>query len=259
MTAASKGRGNKNPIQTASLEEIARFSAMAAEWWSPGGKFRPLHQLNPIRIAYVRDTVIECLGLDPRIDRPLRGLRLVDIGCGGGLLAEPMTRLGATVTGIDASEESVRIAETHALQGDLDIEYRCALPEDLVGEGRSFDVVLNMEIVEHVSDLDTFFAATTALLEPGGVTVVATLNRTLKSLALAKIGAEYVLRWLPIGTHDWRKFVRPSELCGALQRYGVDIRGRKGIEYNPLIDRWSLTDDLAVNYMVAGVKRRPVR
>ena len=255
MTAAINHRGGSSYIQTASPEEIARFSAMAADWWNPSGKFRPLHQLNPIRIAYVRDSVMNCLGLDPRADQPLRGLRLIDIGCGGGLLAEPMARLGATVTGIDASEESVRIAETHALQGELAIEYRCALPEDLVNEGQSYDVVLNMEIVEHVSNIDTFFAAATGLLKPGGVTVVATLNRTLKSLALAKIGAEYVLKWLPIGTHDWRKFVRPSELCAALQRYGVDIRDRKGVEYNPLTGRWRKTNDLAVNYMVVGMKR----
>lgn len=255
MTAVSKHRGNRKRIRTASPEEIAHFSAMAEDWWNPNGKFRPLHQLNPVRIAYVRDSVIDCLHLDRRADHPLRGLRVIDIGCGGGLLAEPMARLGATVTGIDASEESVRIAETHARQGGLDIEYRCALPEDLAGEGRSFDIVLNMEVVEHVSDLDAFFEATTALLDPGGVTVVATLNRTLKSLALAKIGAEYVLRWLPIGTHDWRKFVRPSELCGALKRHGVEVLDRKGIEYNPLTDRWRPTNDLAVNYMVVGMKR----
>lgn len=255
MTAAPRHRGRKKQVRTDSPEEIARFSAMAEDWWNPNGKFRPLHQLNPIRIAYVRDSVIDCLHLDRRADRPLRGLKLIDIGCGGGLLAEPMARLGATVTGIDASEESVRIAETHARQGDLSIEYRRALPEDLVDEGRTFDIVLNMEVVEHVSDLDTFFGAATALLVSGGVTVVATLNRTLKSLALAKIGAEYVLRWLPIGTHDWRKFVPPSELSGTLKRYGVDVVDRKGVEYNPLTDRWTKTNDLSVNYMVVGVKR----
>lgn len=255
MTAASSKSADTKHIGTASPEQIANFSAMAADWWNPHGKFRPLHQLNPIRIAYVRDRVIDYLHLDPRADQPLRGLRLIDIGCGGGLLAEPMARLGAEVTGIDASETSVRIAQTHAKQGHLDIEYRCALPEDLVREEQSFDIVLNMEVVEHVSDIDSFFAATAALIDPGGVTVVATLNRTLKSLVLAKIGAEYVLRWLPIGTHDWHKFVRPSELCGALLRHGVDIRSRKGIEYNPLADRWFTTNNLAVNYMVAGIKR----
>lgn len=255
MTAAFNHRGQKKQFPTASPEEIAQFSAIAADWWNPNGKFRPLHQLNPIRIAFVRDSIVDYRHLDPRVDHPLRGLKIVDIGCGGGLLAEPMARLGATVTGIDASEESIRIAQIHGRQGELDIEYRCALPEDLVAEGRTFDVVLNMEVVEHVSDLDTFFAATTALLDRGGVTVVATLNRTLKSLALAKIGAEYVLRWLPIGTHDWRKFVRPSELSRALNRHGVDVLDRKGIEYNPLAERWKMTNDLAVNYMVAGVKR----
>ena len=261
MTAASNDRVERKRTRTDSPEEIAHFSAIAEDWWNPNGKFRPLHQLNPIRIAYVRDSIIDCLRLDRRADLPLRGLRplrdlrLIDIGCGGGLLAEPMARLGATVTGIDASDESIRIAQAHARQGGLDLEYRCALPEDLVDEGRSFDIVLNMEVVEHVSDLDTFFGATTALLDSGGVTVVATLNRTLKSLALAKIGAEYVLRWLPIGTHDWRKFVRPSELCGKLKQYDVDVVDRKGIEYHPLADRWTMTNDLAVNYMVVGVKR----
>lgn len=255
MTAVSRDRKRRKHAGTASPDEIARFSAIAEEWWNPNGKFRPLHQLNPIRIAYVRDNVVDCLGRDRRASHPLRDLRIIDIGCGGGLLAEPMARLGATVTGIDASEDSIRIAEIHARQGDLDVEYRCARPEDLVDEGRSFDVVLNMEVVEHVTDLDDFFAAATALLRPGGVTVVATLNRTLKSLALAKIGAEYLLRWLPAGTHDWRKFVRPSELCGKLRRHGVDVLDRKGIEYNPFADRWTLTNDLAVNYMVVGVKR----
>lgn len=255
MKAAPKGRRKRKHTQTVSPEEIARFSAMAEDWWNPNGKFRPLHRLNPVRIAYVRDSVVDCLHLDSRVERPLHDLRIIDIGCGGGLLAEPMARLGATVTGIDASEESVLIAQTHARQVGLNIEYRCAAPENLVSEGRSFDVVLNMEVVEHVSDLDAFFGATTALLAPRGVTVVATLNRTLKSLALAKIGAEYVLRWLPIGTHDWRKFVRPSELCGKLRRHGVDVLDRRGVEYNPFVDRWRMTNDLAVNYMVLGMKR----
>jgi 2-polyprenyl-6-hydroxyphenyl methylase/3-demethylubiquinone-9 3-methyltransferase len=242
-------------IRTASPDEIAHFTAIAEDWWDPKGKFRPLHLLNPVRIAYVRDTIIDFLDLDRRAGRPFHDLRLVDIGCGGGLLAEPMARLGASVTGIDASEKSVRVAEAHALQGRLDIEYLCALPEDLVDEGRSFDIVLNMEVVEHVKDLDAFFAATTALLEPGGVMIVATLNRTLKSLALAKIGAEYILRWLPAGTHDWSKFVRPSELGRTLNRHGVQILDRKGVEYSPLTDRWRITNDLSVNYMVFGVRR----
>jgi 2-polyprenyl-6-hydroxyphenyl methylase/3-demethylubiquinone-9 3-methyltransferase len=228
---------------------------MADAWWDPNGKFRPLHRLNPVRIAYIRDRVTEHFGRDPHAPRPLERLRLLDVGCGGGLLSEPMARLGGSVTGIDAGEKTIRVAEVHARRLDLDIDYRCALPEDLVLQGRSFDVVLNMEVVEHVADLDAFLEASARLLDPGGAMVVATLNRTLKSLALAKIGAEYVLRWLPVGTHDWRKFVRPSELTAGLGRHGVDVLDLKGIAFNPLTDRWSLTRDVDVNYMVFGAKR----
>jgi 2-polyprenyl-6-hydroxyphenyl methylase/3-demethylubiquinone-9 3-methyltransferase len=254
MTAASPAAAPR-PIGTASADEIARFSAMADAWWDPNGKFRPLHRLNPVRIAYIRDRVTEHFGRDPHAPRPLEHLRLLDVGCGGGLLSEPMARLGGSVTGIDAGEKTIRVAEVHARRLDLDIDYRCALPEDLVLQGRSFDVVLNMEVVEHVADLDAFLEASARLLEPGGAMVVATLNRTLKSLALAKIGAEYVLRWLPVGTHDWRKFVRPSELTAGLGRHGVDVLDLKGIAFNPLTDRWSLTRDVDVNYMVFGAKR----
>jgi 2-polyprenyl-6-hydroxyphenyl methylase/3-demethylubiquinone-9 3-methyltransferase len=214
-----------------------------------------LHRLNPVRIAYIRDCVTEHFGRDPHAPRPFEHLELLDVGCGGGLLSEPMARLGGSVTGIDAGEKTIRVAEVHARRLDLDIDYRCALPEDLVREGRSFDVVLNMEVVEHVADLDAFLEATARLLKPGGAMVVATLNRTLKSLALAKIGAEYVLRWLPVGTHDWRKFVRPSELTAGLGRHRVDVLDLKGIAFNPLTDRWLLTRDVDVNYMVFGTKR----
>ena len=194
------------------------------------------------------------LGRDPLADIPLRGLDVLDIGCGGGLLCEPMRRLGARVTGIDAGQENVRIAGLHARQAGLDIEYRGVLPETLALEGRAFDVVLNMEVVEHVPDLDAFLAACGSLVKPGGVMVAATLNRTLKALALAKFGAEYVLRWLPPGTHDWRKFVRPSELARGLRRHGVEVVELMGVSYSPLADAWTLSRDLDVNYLVFAVK-----
>lgn len=254
MTSADFAATLKPP-GTASADEIARFSAMADAWWDPKGKFRPLHRLNPVRIGYIKDCVTGHFGRDPRAPHPLKHLELVDIGCGGGLLAEPMARLGASVTGIDAGEETIRVAETHARLQNLDIDYRCALPEDLVCESRIFDVVLNMEVVEHVADLDAFLEASARLLKPGGAMMVATLNRTLKALALAKIGAEYVLRWLPIGTHDWGKFVRPSELAAGLKRHQVDVLDLKGMTFNPLTDRWSLTRDVDVNYVVFATKR----
>ena len=239
---------------TASAAEVARFTALADEWWDPNGKFRPLHAINPTRIAFVRDRVAGRLGRDPLGQLPLGGLDLLDIGCGGGLLSEPMRRLGAGVTGIDAGQENVRVAGLHARQAGLDIDYRCVLPEALVEEGRAFDVVLNMEVVEHVPDVDAFLAACCHLVKPGGVMVAATLNRTLKALALAKFGAEYVLGWLPRGTHDWRKFVRPSELARGLRRHGVEVVDLEGVSYNPLTGAWSLSRDLDVNYLVFAVK-----
>ena len=239
---------------TASAAEVARFTALADEWWDPKGKFRPLHAINPTRIAFIRDRVAGRLGRDPLGDKPLGGLDILDIGCGGGLLAEPMRRLGARVTGIDAGQENVGIAALHARQAGLDIDYRCVLPEALALEGRAFDVVLNMEVVEHVPDLDAFLAACCGLVKPSGVMVAATLNRTLKSLALAKFGAEYVLRWLPRGTHDWRKFVRPSEFARGLRRHGVEAVELTGVSYSPLADAWTLSRDLDVNYLVFAVK-----
>lgn len=240
---------------TAVPDEVRRFAAIADAWWDPAGDFRPLHRLNPVRIAYVRDHLARHFARDPLSVRPLAGLEVLDIGCGGGIVAEPITRLGARVTAIDAEERSIRIAAAHARLSDLDIDYRHAAPEDLVRDGRQFDAVLALEVVEHVADLDHFVAAAARLLQPGGALVAATLNRTLKSLALGKIGAEYILRWLPRGTHDWRKFVRPAELSAALRAQGLEVRDLTGMTYNPLIDRWSLSDDLAVNYLAFAVKR----
>ena len=234
---------------TALNDEIVRFGRIADAWWDPDGDFRPLHQLNPVRVAYIRDQVCCHFGRDPAGPRPFAGLRMIDIGCGGGLVAEALTRLGAEVTAIDASAESVKVAEVHAAREGLAIRYRCAAPEDLAGEAERFDVVLALEVVEHVADLDRFVAAAAALLAPGGAMVFATLNRTLKSLALAKVGAEYVLRWLPAGTHDWRKFVKPSELAAALRRCRLAFTDLSGLAYDPLRGTWQLSRDLDVNYM----------
>ena len=242
------------PSSTASADEIARFTALAEAWWDPDGDFRPLHRLNPARIGFIRDHVTARFGRDSEAGRPFEGLELLDIGCGGGLLSEPMCRLGAAVTGIDAGEKNIRTAGLHAEKSGLSIDYRCVLPEALAAGGRTFDVVLNMEVVEHVADLGVFMEACCTLVRPGGVMAVSTLNRTLKSLALAKVGAEYVLRWLPAGTHDWQKFVRPSELAAALRRHGMAVTMQRGMSYNPLTDGWSLSRNLDVNYLVFAVK-----
>ncbi|MEQ9555989.1 MAG: bifunctional 2-polyprenyl-6-hydroxyphenol methylase/3-demethylubiquinol 3-O-methyltransferase UbiG [Rhodospirillales bacterium] len=254
MTAQTAPQTSSRPT-TADDGEVARFQAIADEWWDAKGKFRPLHRINPVRVAYIRDRVADHFGLDAGKDAPLTGLKLLDIGCGGGLLAEPLTRLGAQVTGIDAGEKNVAVARLHAEQMGLNIDYRHVLPEDMTGLGQTYDVVLNMEVVEHVADLDAFLSASAGLVRPGGCMVVTTLNRTLKSLALAKIGAEYILRWLPVGTHDWRKFVRPSELAEGLAAHGVRLTDLEGMVFNPLNDTWRLdAKDLAVNYLAFCVK-----
>lgn len=232
-------------------EEIAKFTAMAEAWWDPDGKFRPLHRFNPVRLTYIRDRLCSHFGRDPKDERPLAGLRLLDIGCGGGLLSEPLARLGAEMTGLDAAEKNIRIASLHAAESKLDIDYRHATAEDLATAGDTFDAVLNMEVVEHVADVDSFLGASAALVRPGGVMIVATLNRTPKSFLLAIVGAEYVLRWLPRGTHEWRRFVRPSELSQGLRRAGLEIAEMTGVAFNPLTDRWRLAPrDLDVNYMI---------
>ena len=240
---------------TVDAEEIARFTAMAEDWWNPTGKFRPLHRFNPTRLAFIRDRMAAHFGRDPLGLRPFAGLRLLDIGCGGGLLSEPMARLGFDVVGIDAAEKNVRVAALHAEQGGLAIAYRHATVEQLAAGGERFDAVLNMEVVEHVADVTAFLGATAALLRPGGAMVVATLNRTPKAYLFAIVGAEYVLGWLPRGTHTWSKFVRPSELAAGLRPQGVSITEMTGVRYNPIADEWSLAaHDLDVNYMVFAVK-----
>jgi 2-polyprenyl-6-hydroxyphenyl methylase/3-demethylubiquinone-9 3-methyltransferase len=254
MTNSAPSDSEPTTAPSASLDpaEAAKFAAMADAWWDPQGKFRPLHKFNPTRIAFIRDRVAAHLGRDPLGNRPLAGLRLLDIGCGGGLLAEPMARLGAQVTGIDAVERNVLIARLHGERGGLAIDYRAATPEELVPEGPTFDVVLNMEVIEHVADRAAFLAACCDLLADDGLMVIATINRTAKAFALAIVGAEYILRWLPIGTHDWRKFLRPSELAAGLRPHGVEFGEITGVSYNPLTDTWSLTRDLDVNYMVVA-------
>ena len=238
--------------------EVAKLSASAEEWWDPAGRFQPLHRLNPVRLAFIRDRVAAHAGRDPLAERPLRGLRLLDIGCGGGLLAEPLARLGAEVVGIDASPANVEVAALHAAESGLAIDYRLitaeALAEDLTAAGAGFDVVVNMEVVEHVADAAVFLHASAALVRPGGAMVVATLNRTPKAFVLAIVGAEYVLGWLPRGTHDWRRFLRPSELAALLRDGGVEIVEITGVAYNPLTAAWRLARDLDVNYMVFAVK-----
>ena len=232
--------------------EIARFSAMAAEWWDPEGKFRPLHKLNPTRVQYVRDRACARFGRDPKSLRPLDGLRLADIGCGGGLISEPMARLGAEVVGLDAAEANIAVARLHADQAGVGVDYRATTAEDMVAAGEHFDIVLSLEVVEHVADPAAFVANCCRLVRPGGLIVMATLTRTARSFGMAIVGAEYVLRWLPRGTHDWRKFLRPSELSDMLRAGGAKVEDVSGMTYNPLFDEWSLSRDVAVNYLVSA-------
>ena len=256
MAGAAKRKPRKRRPTTAARDEVRRFAAIAHGWWDPMGDFKPLHRLNPVRLGFIRDCVVGHFRRDPNAEAPLKGLSVLDIGCGGGLIAEPMRRLGARVAGIDADEQAIHVARLHAREAGLDIDYRHRLPEDLAREKGRYDVVLNLEVVEHVADVDAFLAAAAKLMKPNGAMVLSTINRTLKSLALAKIGAEYVLRWLPVGTHDWRKFVRPSELAHGLERAGVEIREFKGLSYNPIADDWRQVRDLAVNYLAFATKTR---
>lgn len=237
---------------TASPDELAKFSAMADSWWDPDGKFKPLHRFNPERVRFLRDIAAARFGRDINAERPFAGLRLLDIGCGGGLLCEPLARLGFEVTGLDAAEKNIAVASLHAEKVGLDITYRCDLAERLAAAGEQFDVVLSMEVVEHVDNVELFLSSCARLVAPGGMLFGATMNRTLKSLALAKIGAEYILRWLPVGTHDWRKFLKPSEFVAALRDNGLVTEELVGMSYHPLDGTWSLSADLSVNYLLAA-------
>ncbi len=235
--------------------EIDKFSAMAEEWWDPRGKFAPLHQMNPCRLDYVTRHVAAQFGRDLAAARPFEGLRILDIGCGGGLLAEPMARLGAEVTGADAEEQSIRVAQLHAEEQDLDIDYRATTAEALAASGERFDVVLAMEVIEHVADPPAFFVTCHDMLAPGGLMICSTLNRTAKSFGLAILGAEWILGWLPRGTHDWNRFVTPEEQRRMIDATGLSCVDRTGMVFDPLIWSWSLSDrDLGVNYVTASVK-----
>ncbi len=241
---------------TVNAAEIAKFEAMAAEWWYPTGKFKPLHMLNPTRLEYITQQISAEFGRDRAQPKPFAGLRILDIGCGGGLLSEPMARLGATVVGADAAERNIPVARLHAEQSGLDIDYRHTTAEALAAAGEVFDAVLNMEVVEHVADPPAYLSACHDLLRPGGLMVCSTLNRNPKSYVMAIFGAEVVMRWLPRGTHDWRMFITPDELFEMLASAGLEPVDRKGFVFNPLSWRWSLSDrDLSVNYVTAS--RRP--
>ncbi|MXU64757.1 bifunctional 2-polyprenyl-6-hydroxyphenol methylase/3-demethylubiquinol 3-O-methyltransferase UbiG [Oceanomicrobium pacificus] len=235
--------------------EVAKFEAMAAEWWDPNGKFKPLHMLNPCRLDYIVTQIAGEFGRDPKAPKPFEGLRILDIGCGGGLLSEPMARLGAEVVGADAAERNIPVARVHAEQSGLAIDYRHTTAEALAAAGEQFDVVLNMEVVEHVADPLGYLNACHDLLKPGGLMICSTINRNPKSFAMAIIGAEHVMRWLPKGTHDWRKFITPDELFDLLRRAGLTPEDRTGFVFNPISWSWRLSDrDLSVNYVTASTR-----
>jgi 2-polyprenyl-6-hydroxyphenyl methylase / 3-demethylubiquinone-9 3-methyltransferase len=240
---------------TVDPETIDRFAAQADAWWDPEGSFRALHRINPVRLGFIREHLLTHFRRDPSSLRPFDGLSLLDIGCGGGLVAEPMARLGFAVTGIDAGAETIDAARTHAEAIGLAIDYRNAVIESVAEAGESFDGVVALEVIEHVADPTVFFASVGALVRPGGAFVGATLNRTTRSFVLAVIGAEYILRWLPPGTHDWRKFVRPSEFVLGLRRNGLRATRLAGVRYDLRRGEWSLSPDLGVNYMIAAVRQ----
>lgn len=241
---------------TASIdpEEVARFAAMASEWWDERGPMRPLHRLNPVRLGYIRDRIASHFGRDTRTSKALSGLRILDIGCGAGLVTEPLARMGASVTGIDPSPEIVAAARLHAGESGLAIDYRATTAEALAADGTGFDAVLILEVVEHVNDVAAFVATVASLVKPGGIVVASTINRTLKSFALAIVGAEYVLRWLPPGTHSYDKLVTPAELAAAFRAAGLAPADETGVMYVPIADRFRLTSDMDVNYMMTAVK-----
>ena len=235
--------------------EVAKFEAIAAEWWDPNGKFKPLHLMNPCRLDYITSQIAAEFDRDLTQPKPLAGLRILDIGCGGGLLAEPMARLGADVVGADAAEGNIPVAQVHAEQSGLTIDYRHTTAEDMAAAGERFDVVLNMEVVEHVADPLAYLTACHDLLKPGGLQICSTLNRNPKSYVVAIIGAEHVMRWLPKGTHEWSKFITPDELFDLLRKAGLEPVDRQGFVFNPITWGWKLSDrDLSVNYVTASVK-----
>ena len=234
-------------INTINKKEIEKFSKIASEWWDPQGKFKPLHKFNPVRIKYIKENSIKHFNIKSK-DMPLKKLKILDIGCGGGLLSEPMSRLGAKVTGIDASQQNINVAKTHSLEKKLKIKYICSSPEKLKVKDK-FDIILNMEIIEHVDDVNFFIENCSKFLKRNGIMYIATLNKTLKSYIFAIVGAEYILRWLPIGTHDWQKFIKPSELIGYAEHNSMKIKKIDGVVFNPLNNTWNIGDDKTVNYI----------
>ena len=239
-------------MNSVNKKEIEKFSKMAAEWWDPSGKFKPLHKFNPIRIRYIKENIINSFKLKSK-KKPLDKINILDIGCGGGLLSEPMTRLGANVTGIDASSKNINIAKLHAKKNKLKINYLCSSPEKLKIK-KKFDVILNMEIIEHVEDINFFINSCSKLLKKNGLMFIATLNKTLKSYLFAIIGAEYVLRWLPIGTHEWEKFVKPEDLKKILNKNNLKLEKLDGMNFNIISDEWSVSSDTSINYIVKSIK-----
>ena len=239
-------------MNSVNKKEIEKFSKMANEWWNPNGKFKPLHKFNPIRIKYIKENIISSFKLKNN-NKPLEKIDILDIGCGGGLLSEPMTRLGAKVTGIDASDQNIKIAKLHAKKSKLNINYLCSSPEKIKVK-KKFDVILNMEIIEHVEDINFFIKSCSKLLKKDGLMFVATLNKTLKSYVFAIIGAEYVLRWLPIGTHDWEKFVKPDDLKKILSENNLKLEKLDGMNFNIIKDEWSISRDTSVNYISKFIK-----
>jgi 2-polyprenyl-6-hydroxyphenyl methylase / 3-demethylubiquinone-9 3-methyltransferase len=244
----------KAPETTLDQEEVARFAKLADEWWDAHGPFRPLHRINPTRLTYIRDRLSHRFGRDKTAAASLSGLSVLDIGCGGGLVAEPLARLGAKVTAIDPAPETIEAAKAHAQGAGLKIAYKAATAEALADQGKTFDAVLLLEVIEHVRDVPAFLARVAPLVKPGGIMVLSTLNRTLKAYALAIIGAEFILRWLPVGTHNWNRFVTPQELRGALASAGLKLTDTRGMVYDPLADRWSLSADTDVNYLATALR-----
>ena len=240
-------------MSTINYKEIEKFSNLSDEWWNPDGKFKPIHKFNPVRIKYIKENVMEHFNII-NTKKPLSNLSLLDIGCGGGLLSEPMYRLGAEVTGIDASEKNINVAKFHANKNKLEINYAVASPEKLK-KNKNFDIILNMEIVEHVPDVNYFIKSCTKLLKDNGIMFVATINRTLRSYFFAIIGAEYVLRWLPIGTHDWNSFVKPEELVEVSNKCNLKLKKNHGVIYNPIFDEWKIGKDTSINYLSSFTKK----
>ena len=240
---------------TVDAAEIAKFEAMAAEWWDPHGKFRPLHMLNPCRLDYIISQICTEYGRNASSDSPFKGLRILDIGCGGGLLSEPMARLGADVVGVDAARRNIQLAEVHSTQSSLKIDYRIGTAEQLVTEGEEFDIILNMEVVEHVAEPQAFLLVCEKLLKSGGLMVCSTINRNPKSYVFAIVGAEYFMRWLPKGTHDWSKFIKPDELYDFIRNGGLEPVDKTGFVFNPVTWQWNLSDrDLSINYVTTALK-----